>query len=257
MSGEPERGDRIAKWLAHAGVTSRRDAEKLLADGLVRLNNHVVTHPATFVQPGDTVKVRGTVVDPPGRARLWRYHKPDGLVTTHKDPESRPTVFDTLPAAMPRVVSVGRLDLNSEGLLLLTNDGGLARTLELPANGWIRRYRARAWGTTDQPALDRLRDGVAVEGVRYGPIEAVLEVRKGENLWLSIALREGRNREVRRVLAHLGLQVSRLIRVAYGPFQLGNLTRRSIEEVPTKVLREQIPAVTRAGLAGGGAQPKK
>ena len=221
----------------------------------MRINKQVITHPATFVQPGDTVQVRGTVVEAPGRARLWRYHKPDGLVTTHKDPQGRPTVFDSLPAALPRVVSVGRLDLNSEGLLLLTNDGGLARMLELPANGWVRRYRARAWGVIDQPALDRLRDGPMVDGVRYGPIEAVLETRRGENVWLSVALREGRNREVRRVLAHLGLQVSRLIRVAYGPFQLGNLTRRSIEEVPAKVLREQLPR-ERAGLAGGGAQHK-
>ena len=239
------RGERIAKWLARAGVASRRDAERLLSEGAVRVNGGRVDHPATFVQPDDVVQVRGQVVDAPQRARLWRYHKPDGLVTTHKDPEGRPTVFQALPPELPRVVSVGRLDLNSEGLLLLTNDGALARRLELPANGWIRRYRARAWGAVDPAALSRLAGGVVIEGVRYGPIEAELEVRKGENVWLAVALREGRNREVRRVLAHLGLQVSRLIRVAYGPFQLGVLPRAAVDEVPGKVLREQLPAEPR------------
>lgn len=243
-AAEPaERGERIAKWLARAGVASRRDAEKLLADGVVQVNGARIDHPATFVQPDDVVQVRGRVVDAPDRPRLWRYHKPEGLVTTHKDPEGRPTVFAALPPGLPRVVSVGRLDLGSEGLLLLTNDGALARRLELPANGWIRRYRARAWGPVDPGALARLAQGVTVEGVRYGPIEAQLEVRKGENVWLSVSLREGRNREVRRVLAHLGLQVSRLIRVAYGPFQLGVLARGAVDEVPGKVLREQLPAV--------------
>ena len=236
------RGERIAKWLARAGVASRRDAEKLLLEGAVQVNGTRIDHPATFIGPDDIVQVRGKVVDVPDRTRLWRYHKPDGLVTTHKDPDGRPTVFQALPPGLPRVVSVGRLDLNSEGLLLLTNDGALARRLELPANGWIRRYRARAWGFVDPAALARLKDGVVVEGVRYGPIEASLEVRKGENVWLSVALREGRNREVRRVLAHLGLQVSRLIRVAYGPFQLGVLERGAADEVPGKVLREQLPA---------------
>lgn len=242
MSDQPPRGERIAKWLARAGVASRRDAERLLADGLVQLNGARIDHPATFVQPDDIVQVRGRAIDAPDRPRLWRYHKPEGLVTTHKDPEGRPTVFAALPPGLPRVVSVGRLDLGSEGLLLLTNDGALARRLELPANGWIRRYRARAWGPVEPAALARLAQGVTVEGVRYGPIDAQLEVRKGENVWLSVALREGRNREVRRVLAHLGLQVSRLIRVAYGPFQLGVLARGAIDEVPGKVLREQLPA---------------
>ena len=237
------RGERIAKWLARAGVASRRDAEKLLGEGKVQVNGVRIDHPATFIQPDDVVQVSGKVIDSPERTRLFRYHKPDGLVTTHKDPESRPTVFEKLPPGLPRVVSVGRLDLNSEGLLLLTNDGALARRLELPANGWIRRYRARAWGPVDPAALARLADGITIEGVRYGPIEAQLEARKGENVWLGVALKEGRNREVRRVLSHLGLQVSRLIRVAYGPFQLGNLARGSVDEVPGKVLREQLPAV--------------
>lgn len=240
--GGGERGERIAKWLARAGVASRRDAEKLLLDGSVQLNGQRVQHPATFVRPEDVVQVRGKVVDAPDRARLWRYHKPEGLVTTHKDPEGRKTVFQALPPALPRVVSVGRLDLSSEGLLLLTNDGALARRLELPSNGWIRRYRARAWGAVDQAALSRLAQGITIEGVRYGEIDAQLEVRKGENVWISVALREGRNREVRRVLSHLGLQVSRLIRVSYGPFQLGNLQRTQVDEVPGKVLREQLPA---------------
>lgn len=235
------RGERIAKWLARAGVASRRDAERMLAEGSVRLNNAVVTHPATFVGPGDIVRVAGRVVEAPDRSRLWRYHKPDGLVTTHRDPEGRATVFATLPPTLPRVVSVGRLDLNSEGLLLLTNDGGLARALELPGNGWLRRYRARVWGAVDERALAALADGITVNGVRYGGIEAGLDSRRGENSWLTVALREGRNREVRRVLQALGLTVTRLIRVAYGPFQLGTLPRGAVEEVPAKVLREQLP----------------
>ena len=236
------RGERIAKWLAHAGVASRRDAEKLLAEGKVKLNNAVVTHPATFVADGDLVTVGGVLVDPPGRTRLWRYHKPEGLVTTHRDEKGRPTVFERLPRGLPRVVSVGRLDLNSEGLLLLTNDGALARRLELPSNGWIRRYRVRVFGAPDPAKLADLARGVTVDGERYGAIEAGLDSRKGDNSWITVALREGRNREVRKVMAHLGLQVSRLIRVSYGPFQLGLLPRGEVEEVPAKVLREQIPA---------------
>ena len=240
-----ERGERIAKWLARAGVASRRDAEKLLAEGVVRLNGVAVTHPATFVTPDDVVQVRGAVVDAPDRTRLWRYHKPEGLVTTHKDPQDRPTVFQKLPTSLPRVVSVGRLDLNSEGLLLLTNDGALARRLELPANGWIRRYRVRVYGNVDPAALARLSGGVTVEGVRYGPIEAALEVRTTANSWLSVALKEGRNREVRKVMAHLNLQVTRLIRVAYGPFQLGNLDRGTVDEITGKVLREQLSGMAK------------
>jgi 23S rRNA pseudouridine2605 synthase len=235
------RGERIAKWLARAGVASRRDAEKLLAEGRVRINNAVVSHPASFVAAGDLVQVNGRLVDAPDRARLWRYHKPDGVMTTHRDPEGRPTVFEKLPGEMPRVVSVGRLDLNSEGLLLLTNDGALARQLELPGTGWLRRYRVRVHGEVQPPALAALAQGITVEGVRYGAIEAGLDARRGSNAWLTVGLREGRNREVRRVMAHLGLQVTRLIRVAYGPFQLGHLPRGAVDEVPAKVLREQLP----------------
>lgn len=242
MGTEAERGDRIAKWLSRAGVASRRDAEKLLTDGAVRLNGKAVTHPATFVSAGDVVQVNGKVVDPPDRTRVWRYHKPEGLVTTHRDPEGRPTVFDKLRTQLPRVVSVGRLDLNSEGLLLLTNDGGLARRLELPSTGWLRRYRVRVFGRPNEGALRELARGVTVDGVRYGPIEAGVDSVKGDNTWLTVSLREGRNREIRRVMAHLGFSVSRLIRVAYGPFQLGTLERGGVEEVPARVLREQLPA---------------
>jgi 23S rRNA pseudouridine2605 synthase len=241
MSDTAPRGDRIAKFLARAGVASRRDAERLLAGGKVLVNNVRVDHPATFVSPGDIVVVDGAVIDSPQRARLWRYHKPDGVMTTHRDPQGRPTVFEKMPQHMPRVVSVGRLDLNSEGLLLLTNDGALARQLELPANGWLRRYRVRVHGEVEPAALASLQRGLTIEGVRYAPIEAGLDSKRGSNAWLTISLHEGRNREIRRVMAHLNLAVTRLIRVAYGPFQLGNLARGEIAEVPPKVLRDQLP----------------
>ncbi len=245
---DPQRGERIAKWLARAGVASRRDAEKMLTEARVKLNNAVINHPASFVQPGDIVVVDGRLIEAPDRTRMWRYHKPDGLVTTHRDPEGRPTVFASLPPGLPRVISVGRLDLSSEGLLLLTNDGALARRLELPVNGWIRRYRVRVYGMVDEHRLAALAHGSQIEGVRYGPIEAGLDSRKGENAWLTVALKEGRNREVRRVMSALNLHVSRLIRTAYGPFQLGTLLRRELEEVPGKVLREQV--------AGLGPSPR-
>ncbi len=241
MSEAAEAGERIAKFLARAGVASRRDSEKLVAEGRVKLNNVVVTHPATFVTETDIVTVNGSQVGlRKERTRLFRYHKPEGLMVTHKDPQGRPTVFDNMPAALPRLVSVGRLDLNSEGLLLLTNDGALARQLELPANAWIRRYRVRAFGFIEPAALAQLAKGITIDGVKYGPIEAGLDSRKGDNIWITVALKEGKNREVRKVLAHLGMKVSRLIRTAYGPFQLGTLPRGVIEEVPTKVLREQV-----------------
>ncbi|MDE2517558.1 MAG: rRNA pseudouridine synthase [Rhodospirillales bacterium] len=238
------RGDRIAKYLSRAGIASRREIERMIAEGKIVLNGTPVTHPAVFVGPGDIVQVAGKVVDAPERTRLWRYHKPEGLVTTHRDPEDRPTIFQKMPPGMPRVISVGRLDLNSEGLLLLTNDGALARLLELPATGWLRRYRVRVYGAVEPQALAALAQGVTVEGVRYGPIDAALDSRKGENAWLTVALREGRNREIRRVMRHLNLHVSRLIRLAYGPFQLGQLPRGAVEEVPARVLRDQLPAGT-------------
>jgi 23S rRNA pseudouridine2605 synthase len=239
---EAQRGDRIAKWLSRAGVASRRDAERMLAEGTIRLNGKTVTHPATFIAAGDVVQVNGKVVDQPDRTRVWRYHKPEGLVTTHKDPEGRPTVFDKLKHQLPRVISVGRLDLASEGLLLVTNDGALARQLELPATGWLRRYRVRVFGVPNEAELKSLAQGVTVDGVRYGSIDADVDAKKGDNTWLTVSLREGRNREIRRVMAHLGLSVSRLIRIAYGPFQLGVLERGGIEEIPARVLREQLPS---------------
>jgi 23S rRNA pseudouridine2605 synthase len=245
IAAETPRGERIAKWLARAGVASRRDAEKLLAEGKVRVNNTTITHPATFIQPDDLVVVNGKLIDAPDRTRLWRYHKPDGLVTTHRDPEDRPTVFQKLPPTLPRVVSVGRLDLNSEGLLLLTNDGTLARTLELPSNNWVRRYRVRVFGQPQPADLAALSKGLTIEGVRYRGIEAALDSRKGDNSWISVSLQEGRNREIRRVMQHMGLQVTRLIRVAYGPFQLGTLERGAVDEVSPKVLREQMPSIAK------------
>ena len=235
----PERGERIAKFLARAGVASRRDAEQMIAAGRVALNRTPVTHPATFVTPTDQVLVDGTPVGVE-RTRLFRYHKPVGLVTTHRDPEGRPTVFERLPRGLPRLISVGRLDLTSEGLLLLTNDGALARRLELPANAWLRRYRVRVHGRPEPEALAKLARGITVDGIAYGPIEAVMDATKGDNSWISITLREGRNREIRRVMTHLGFRVSRLIRLAYGPFQLGTLPSGAVMEVPPKVIREQL-----------------
>jgi 23S rRNA pseudouridine2605 synthase len=181
------------------------------------------------------------VVGAPERTRLWRYHKPSGLVTTHRDPGGRPTVFEKLPSALKRVMSIGRLDLNSEGLLLLTNDGGLARQLELPTTGWVRHYRVRVFGVVEEGRLAGLKQGITVEGVQYGPIDAALDSRSGNNAWVSVGLREGRNREVRKVMLALGLQTTRLIRISYGPFQLGLLPRGAVEEIPGKVLREQLP----------------
>ncbi|MHB1303769.1 MAG: pseudouridine synthase [Acidiphilium sp.] len=235
------KGERIAKVLARAGIASRRDIERMIGEGRIVHNGTKVAHPATFVGPGDIVLVDGKPVAEAPRTRLWRYHKPDGLLTTHRDPTGRPTVFERLPADMPRVVSVGRLDLNSEGLLLLTNDGAMARRLELPSTGWKRRYRVRVYGMVDSERLVRLKDGITVDGVRYGPIEAEVDSAKGMNTWLSVSIAEGRNREIRRVMAALGLETSRLIRMAYGPFQLGNLATGAVAEVTGKVLREQLP----------------
>ncbi|MBP0444285.1 rRNA pseudouridine synthase [Roseomonas sp. SSH11] len=236
----PERGERIAKWLARAGVASRRDAEALIAEGQVTLNGKVVETPATFVNDGDAVVVRGQRVGGAEPTRLFRYHKPDGLVTTHKDPQGRPTVFQKLPEGLPRLVSIGRLDLTSEGLLLLTNDGALARRLELPSNGWLRRYRVRVHGRVNEGGLAWLARGITVDGVKYGPIQAGLDSRQGTNAWLTVSLEEGKNREIRRVMQHLGLHVTRLIRVAYGPFQLGTLPSGAVEEVNARTMREQL-----------------
>ncbi|MCW4115287.1 pseudouridine synthase [Aurantimonas sp. MSK8Z-1] len=231
---------RIAKRLARAGIASRRDAEGMIADGRVSLNGKVLDTPAIDVSPADRIEVDGAPLPAIERTRLWLFHKPAGTVTTNRDPEGRATVFDRLPEDMPRVLSVGRLDINTEGLLLLTNDGGLARVLELPSTGWLRRYRVRAHGAIDQAKLDELRNGIAIDGIFYGAIEAVLDRTQGANVWLTIGLREGKNREVKRVLGHLGLDVNRLIRMSFGPFQLGDLPEGSVREIKGRTLRDQL-----------------
>jgi 23S rRNA pseudouridine2605 synthase len=231
---------RIAKAMAHAGLCSRRDAEAWIAAGRVSVNGKTLTTPAHVVLPGDQIVVDGEPLPAPRAPRLWRYNKPRGLVTSHKDPQGRKSVFDALPPALPRVVSVGRLDINTEGLLLLTTDGELARHLELPSTGWLRRYRVRAHGRVSQEALDRLRQGIAIDGVHYGPVEARIDREQGANLWLTLALREGKNREVKRLAEHLGLTVNRLIRVSFGPFALGELAEGAVEEVKRRVLAEQL-----------------
>jgi len=235
-----ERSERIAKVLARAGVCSRRDAERWIAERRVSVDGRVLTTPAVTVTAANEIRVDGKPLPAPERPRLWRYHKPAGLVTSHRDEKGRPTVFDVLPKDLPRLISVGRLDLNSEGLLLLTNDGGLARRLELPSTGWLRRYKVRVHGEVEPERLAAFAKGTRVDGVSYGPIRASFERRQGSNAWIALALREGKNREVRRVLEDLGLQVTRLIRLSYGPFQLGNLARGAVDEVPKKVLAEQL-----------------
>ncbi len=232
--------ERIAKLLARAGLCSRRDAERWVAEGRVSVDGQVLTTPAVSVSAASDVRVDGKPLPAPERPRLWRYHKPAGLVTSHRDDKGRPTVFDALPKELPRLISIGRLDLNCEGLLLLTNDGALSRRLELPSTGWLRRYKVRVHGIVEPDRLAALGKGVTVAGVSYGAIQAQLDRVQGSNAWITLALREGKNREVRRVLEHLGLQVTRLIRLAYGPFQLGNLPRGIVAEVPRKVLAEQL-----------------
>jgi 23S rRNA pseudouridine2605 synthase len=232
--------ERIAKVIARAGICSRRDAEKLITEGRVALNGEIVTTPATKVGENDVVAVDGKALGEAEPARLWRYHKPSGLVTTHKDPQGRATVFANLPKSLPRVVSIGRLDFNSEGLLLLTNDGELARRLELPAGGWARKYRARLFGKTTQAELDKLATGSTIGGVKYGPVIADLERSKGIYSWAIVSLKEGKNREVKRVMEHIGLKVARLIRVQFGPFHLGQLEPGQVEEIPAKLWREHL-----------------
>ncbi|MGO1080469.1 pseudouridine synthase [Inquilinus sp. CA228] len=238
--GGEKDGERVAKVLARAGMCSRREAERWIAEGRVALDGKVLDTPAVVVPPGAVLSVDGVPVPEPERTRLWRYHKPAGLVTTRSDPQGRQTVFDNLPEELPRVVSIGRLDLNSEGLLLLTNDGELSRRLELPSTGWPRRYRVRVHGTPDPAKLASLAKGITVSGVHYGPIEAALDKVQGANAWLTITLREGKNREVRKVMEAIGLDVNRLIRVAYGPFQLGILEKGEAEEIKASVLRDQL-----------------
>jgi 23S rRNA pseudouridine2605 synthase len=234
--------ERIAKFLARAGVASRRESERLIAAGHVRLNGALVTHPATLVSPDDRIEVEGNVIASAARSRLWLYHKPAGLVTTANDPQGRPTVFGALPPTLPRTVSVGRLDLNTEGLLLLTNDGALARYLEHPSNQFSRTYRVRAHGVIGDAALNRLAKGITVDGIRYRPAEVALDRRQGTNSWLTLTLREGKNREIKKMLEYLGARVTRLIRTGYGPFELGDLARGAILEVPSRQLHTRLPA---------------
>lgn len=230
------KGERIAKRLARAGVCSRRDAERWIAEGRVMLNGKILETPAVLVTAADKIIVDGRSIGAAAATRLWRYHKPAGLVTTHRDEHDRDTIFQHLPEDMPRVISVGRLDLNSEGLLLLTNDGALSRHLELPATGWSRQYRVRAFGSVGEGMIKLLAKGITIEGVHYGPIQLEVERQQGSNVWLHMTLHEGKNREIRRVLSRFGLEVNRLIRESYGPFHLGKLTPGQVEEVTPEAL---------------------
>ena len=240
MKQEAPSGDRIAKVLSRAGVASRREAERMIAAGRVTVNGQVIASPALNVSDTDTITVDGSPVGAPDHPRLWMYHKPSGLVTTERDEKDRPTVFAALPDSMPRVMSVGRLDLNSEGLLLLTNDGAVKRKLELPSTGWLRRYRVRINGSVSEAKLDKLRAGITVEGLDYQPMTVTFDRQQGANAWLTVALREGKNREIRRAMGALGVTVNRLIRISYGPFQLGALKAGEVEEVKQRVVREQL-----------------
>jgi 23S rRNA pseudouridine2605 synthase len=239
LADQQKSGERIAKVLARAGIASRRGAEQLIADGRISVNGKTLNSPALNVTARDKILFDGNPVGEPEKTRLWRYHKPTGLVTSHKDPEGRDTVFQKLPKELGRVISVGRLDLNSEGLLLLTNNGELSRALELPSTGWARRYRVRAFGRITEVELNKLRKGITAEGVKYGPMEVEIEREQGGNKWMNVSLREGKNREIRNVFAAVGMTVNRLIRISYGPFQLGNLQPGEVKPVPERVLQDQ------------------
>ncbi len=252
---EPEemKGERIAKVIARSGLCSRREAEALILQGRVELEGETVEKPGTTVRPGQRVTVDGERLPLTEAARLFRFHKPDGVLTAARDPAGRTVIGDILPEDLPRLMPVGRLDMTSEGLLLMTNDGELKRHLELPSTGWLRRYRVRVFGKVDPAALAALEKGLTLEGERFGPIRASLDRVQGGNAWLTVALREGKNREVRRVCQHLGLTVNRLIRISYGPFQLGALKVGAIEEVPGKVLKEQVGRFLSGQGPGRGA----
>jgi 23S rRNA pseudouridine2605 synthase len=254
---EAAQAERIAKRIARAGLCSRREAERWIEAGRIAVDGEVLKSAAVTVAPGDLVTVDGEPLPEPDRPRLFRYHKPRGLLTTARDPQGRPSIFERLPAELPRLMPIGRLDLNSEGLLLLTNDGGLKRRLELPATGWLRRYRVRVHGKVEEAALASLAHGITVDGFHYGPIEARLDRQQGSNAWLTAALREGKNREIRRVLTSFGWTVTRLIRVSFGPFQLGGLPSGAVEEVSGKVLKEQLGAMLAGGPKGQKRAPQR
>jgi 23S rRNA pseudouridine2605 synthase len=244
---EADAAERVAKRIARAGLCSRRDAERWIAAGRVAVDGTVLTSPAVTVTEANAVTIDGEALPQAEAARLYRYHKPAGLLTTAHDPKGRPTIYDRLPANLPRLMPIGRLDFTSEGLLLLTNDGGLKRQLELPATGWLRRYRVRVHGKVEQARLAGLAKGIAIDGFDYGPIEAEVDRVQGSNVWLKVALREGKNREIRRIMEHFGWPVTRLIRLSFGPFQLGSLASDGVEEITGKVLKEQLGALLGTG----------
>ena len=248
-------GERIAKVLSRAGIASRREAERMIEGGRVAVDGRTITSPALNVRPDNRITVDGKDVAAPEPARLWLYHKPTGLVTTDRDEKGRKTIYDALPEDMPRVMSIGRLDINSEGLLLLTNDGAIKRRLELPSTGWLRRYRVRLNGRPTDAQLEPLRQGITAEGENFQPMQVTLDRQQGANAWLTIGLREGKNREIRRALAELGFTVNRLIRISYGPFQLGELKSGTVEEIRRRVLRDQLGLEAPAEAAKTGAKP--
>ncbi|MGJ8625800.1 MAG: pseudouridine synthase [Sulfitobacter sp.] len=255
-TSQTPKGDRIAKVLARAGVASRREAERMIEAGRVRVNGEQILSPALNVTESDKITLDGNPVSEPEPPRMWLYHKPTGLVTTDRDEKGRGTIYDDLPEDMPRVMSIGRLDLNSEGLLLLTNDGGIKRKLELPATGWLRRYRARVNGRPSDEALEPLRQGITVDGENFQPMTVTIDRQQGANAWLTIGLREGKNREIRRAMDHVGLSVNRLIRISYGPFQLGELKPGGIEEIRRKIVRDQM-GITLEDDSGTAVKKKK
>jgi 23S rRNA pseudouridine2605 synthase len=240
MAQETPKGDRIAKVLARAGVASRREAERMIDAGRVSVNGKILTSPALNVVATDKIAVDNKPIAEPEATRLWLYHKPTGLVTTNSDEQGRATVFDHLPEDLPRVMTVGRLDLNSEGLLLLTNDGALKRKLELPSTGWLRKYRVRVKGAPNETTLEPLRKGIVIDRERFQPMTVSIDRQQGANAWLTIGIREGKNREIRRAMDHVGLTVNRLIRISYGPFQLGQLKSGQVEEIRRKIVRDQL-----------------
>ena len=239
---EIKKDERVAKIIARAGLCSRREAERLILRGLVRVDGELITSPALNISAKAKIDVDGNPLPDPQPTRMWRYHKPAGRLTTRRDPEGRPTIYDGLPLELSQAITIGRLDMSSEGLLLLTNDGGLARRLELPKTGWLRKYRVRVHGIINSNELDQLAHGITIDGIHYGPVTATLERQIKSNAWVNIALREGKNREIRRLMEHLGYSVNRLIRISFGPFQLGKLTRGNVEEVSSRILSSNLPS---------------